>query len=134
MFHPDWFALDNTVPYLAASSFLCIFPLFLFSLHQGQHDSTVSLCLGRSLSRTSVSPQDAYCITCVPEKNAANLWQKVLVYLHMNFKGKTCPCLTSSLVQQASVFLFFHHSKSSDSSEVMVKWTHEFCSLLSILQ
>jgi len=36
-------------------SFL-IFLLLLFSLHQGQHDSTVSLCLGRGLSRTSHSP------------------------------------------------------------------------------
>ena len=56
MFHPDWFALDNIIPYLAASSFLHIFPLFLFSLHQVQHDSTVSLRIGRSLSRTSRIP------------------------------------------------------------------------------
>ena len=35
-------------------SFLIL--LLLFSLHQGQHDSTVSLCLGRSLSRTSRAP------------------------------------------------------------------------------
>ena len=41
MFHPDWFALDNIVPYLAASSLLPIFPLFLFSLHQGQHRLTL---------------------------------------------------------------------------------------------
>ena len=34
------------------------FPIFLllFSLHQGQHDSIVSLCLGRGLSRTSRTP------------------------------------------------------------------------------
>ena len=35
-------------------SFLIL--LLLFSLHQGQHDSTVSLCLGRGLSRTSRAP------------------------------------------------------------------------------
>jgi len=56
MSHPDWFAPDNIVPYLAASSFFHIFLLFLFSLHQGQHNSTVSLCLGRSLSCTSRTP------------------------------------------------------------------------------
>ena len=36
-------------------SFLILL-LLLFSLHQGQHDSTVSLCLGRGLSRTSRAP------------------------------------------------------------------------------
>ena len=36
-------------------SFLILL-LLLFSLHQGQHDSTVSLCLGRSLSHTSCAP------------------------------------------------------------------------------
>ena len=55
MSHSDWFTPDNIVPYLAVSSFFLIF-LLLFSLHQGQHDSTVSLCLGRGLSRTSRSP------------------------------------------------------------------------------
>ena len=56
MSHPDWFAPDDIVPYLAVSSFFPIFLLLLFSLHQGQHDSTVSLCLGRGLSRTSCTP------------------------------------------------------------------------------
>ena len=55
MSHPDWFALDNIVPYLAVSSFFLIF-LLLFSLHQGHHNSTVCLCLGRGLSRTSRTP------------------------------------------------------------------------------
>ena len=36
-------------------SFLILL-LLLFSLHQAQHDSTVSLCLGRGLSRTSRIP------------------------------------------------------------------------------
>jgi len=54
MSHPDWFTPDNTVPYLAISFLILL--LLLFSLHQGQHDSTVSLCLGRGLSRTSHSP------------------------------------------------------------------------------
>ena len=36
-------------------SFLILL-LLLFSLQQGQHDSTVSLCLGRGLSRTSRAP------------------------------------------------------------------------------
>ena len=56
MSHPDWFTPDNIVTYLAISTFFPIFLLLLFSLQQGQHDSTVSLCLGRGLSRTSRTP------------------------------------------------------------------------------
>jgi len=39
----------------SAHSFLILL-LLLFSLHQGQHNSTVSLCLGRGLSRTFRAP------------------------------------------------------------------------------
>jgi len=59
MFCPDWFALDNIVPYLVASSFLHILPLSCFlgsKVSLLEHDSTVSLCLGRSLSCTSRNP------------------------------------------------------------------------------
>lgn len=59
MSYPDWFALDTTVPYLVGSYYFLI-PLhpssscFLGSkVSLSEHDSALSLCLGRGLARTS---------------------------------------------------------------------------------
>ena len=62
MSYPDWFALDTTVPYLVGSYYFLI-PLhpssscFLGSkVSLSEHDSALSLCLGRGLSRTARIP------------------------------------------------------------------------------
>ena len=55
--------------WLSPHSFLIL--LLLFSLHQGQHNSTVSLCLGRGLSRTSRAP--ARCLLQQPLKCTCGL-------------------------------------------------------------
>ena len=56
-------------------SFLILL-LLLFSLHQGQHDSTVSLCLGRGLSRTSRSPARRLL------QHTRGLTGRLLAYIH----------------------------------------------------
>ena len=61
--------------WLFPHSFLILL-LLLFSLHQGQHNSTVSLCLGRGLSHTSRSPARRLL------QHTRGLTGRLLAYIH----------------------------------------------------